>query len=393
MIFPENKLPLSSQPWGREVTKQLSTAISQISSERVNNTARDNQLNSSIIANQAATVKAQTAADAAAAAAVVAGAAATKAQSIIDNIYVTGTEEIDGAALAAASLSGAKLVDGTVPGGKVTANTITATQIATNYVYAGTINAGQITAGTITGDFINGGTITGSRLKTAASGERVEIGVDTFGTVSFFNSTAKIGSIYAATLEGNNWITIDSSYTYVYNYMSVGGSLNVNDSIYAGFLQVDSDSFNVVSNGTTTEVRSRAIFDAGTAGAVNLHIQGSGNNYRIYRNTSASTREIKKDIRPLDFDKDAYINIEPVVFKYVDGILREEEKDSDIIGFIAEDFVDAGFSEHLVTQPQTEDEYMSLRYDKMYMFLHGVVKSQQDTIKELNSRLEALENK
>jgi hypothetical protein len=372
VIFPDSKLPLDSQPWGREVTKQLSTAISQISSERVNNTARDNQLNSSIIANQAATVKAQTAADAAAAAAVVAGAAAATAQSAADDaqdaidsvlsveeaVYYPGTTEIDGA-----------------------------------NIRANTIAANKLSAGTITGEIINGGVITGATLRTAASGERVEIGIDTFGTVSFFNSTAKIGSIYAATLEGNNWITIDSSYTYVYNYMSVGGSLNVNDSIYAGFLQVDSDSFNVVSNGTTTEVRSRAIFDAGTAGAVNLHIQGSGNNYRIYRNTSASTREIKKDIRPLDFDKDAYINIEPVVFKYVDGILREEEKDSDIIGFIAEDFVDAGFSEHLVTQPQTEDEYMSLRYDKMYMFLHGVVKSQQDTIKELNSRLEALENK
>lgn len=361
-LFPSSYLSTASQPWGREVEKRLVDLKLNVDSNEVNNSARDQQLAASYKRLDKAVNDVAAATLSAAAAADKANEALAGITSVEEAVYYPGTTEIDGA-----------------------------------NIRASTIAANKLSAGTITGEIINGGLITGATLRTAASGERVEIGVDTFGAVSFFSPTAKIGSIYAAEFDDGggvlNWVTIDSSYTYVSNYMSVGGNLNVNNSIYAGFLEVDSDSFTVVSGLTSTEVRSKAIYDAGTSGAVNLHIQGSGYNYRIYRNTSASTREIKRDIRPLEFDQDAYIGISPVVFKYVDGILREEEKDWDVIGFIAEDFVDAGFSEHLVTQPQGEDEYMSLRYDKMYMFLHGVVKSQQETIKDLTSRLETLENK
>jgi hypothetical protein len=47
-VFPNNNLPTASQPWGREVTRQLSTLIQTVESSQINNTARDNQLNSSI---------------------------------------------------------------------------------------------------------------------------------------------------------------------------------------------------------------------------------------------------------------------------------------------------------------------------------------------------------
>ena len=50
MIFPNNNLPVDSQPWGREITKQLIAIIDSNKTGQINNAARDNQLNSSIVA-------------------------------------------------------------------------------------------------------------------------------------------------------------------------------------------------------------------------------------------------------------------------------------------------------------------------------------------------------
>lgn len=61
MIFPQSNLPIDAQPWAREITKQLSSLIDQVSSNEVNNAARDNQLNSSIIAASAAATRAENA--------------------------------------------------------------------------------------------------------------------------------------------------------------------------------------------------------------------------------------------------------------------------------------------------------------------------------------------
>jgi hypothetical protein len=49
VVFPKNNLPEPAQPWAREVQKQLSNVIASDRSNEVNNAARDNQLNSSLI--------------------------------------------------------------------------------------------------------------------------------------------------------------------------------------------------------------------------------------------------------------------------------------------------------------------------------------------------------
>lgn len=90
MIFPNSNLPLPSQAWGREVTKQLSDIIDRATSDEINNAARDNQLNSAIIAigNNAtsASVAAATANTAATDAATAAADAATAAATANDGI-------------------------------------------------------------------------------------------------------------------------------------------------------------------------------------------------------------------------------------------------------------------------------------------------------------------
>ena len=99
IIFPKNNLPEPAQPWAREVQKQLSNVVASDKSNEINNAARDNQLNSSLIsltgvvsevkvvANQAA----QAAEDAADAAADAASAAAT-ANTAINGLLGLGSD-------------------------------------------------------------------------------------------------------------------------------------------------------------------------------------------------------------------------------------------------------------------------------------------------------------
>jgi hypothetical protein len=98
-VFPNNNLPTAAQPWAREVQKQLSNVIASDNSERINNTARDNQLNSSVLSLSAvvrdvSTVaeEASDAAAAAAAAAATANTAATNASNAINGLIGLGSD-------------------------------------------------------------------------------------------------------------------------------------------------------------------------------------------------------------------------------------------------------------------------------------------------------------
>lgn len=153
-------------------------------------------------ANSAASAAstAQSAADAAQADADAAASAAAAAQSDVDAILpITETKisdnaittpkinalAITAAKIAADAITAAKILAGSITGDRLTAGTITATQIAGGTITAakiaaGTITATEIQAGAITGtklsaDAIDGKTITGSLIRTAASGQRIEL--------------------------------------------------------------------------------------------------------------------------------------------------------------------------------------------------------------------------
>lgn len=63
IIFPKSNLPESSQPWAREVQKQLQNVITSDTKNEINNAARDNQLNSSLITLTGVVADVKTAAD------------------------------------------------------------------------------------------------------------------------------------------------------------------------------------------------------------------------------------------------------------------------------------------------------------------------------------------
>lgn len=108
--------------------------------------------------------------------------------------------------VATSAITNTKIADGSITTPKLTANVITSNEILAGAVTAVKINVallsaisanlGTITAGSIDAVTITGGTITGSILKTATSGERVEI--DSTNGIRIYDS----GNVLIAQLKG-----------------------------------------------------------------------------------------------------------------------------------------------------------------------------------------------
>jgi hypothetical protein len=371
--YQKNFLPSQSQPWVRQIQDTLTTVESAFRSAEVNNRSRDEQLLASYNRLDKAFIQV-------AAASSQAQAAADVANGIINTIYVPGTNNIDGAAIAANTVNGNRVVDGTLPAGKIQANSITANQISTNYVYAGSISAGQITTGTLTGILI----------RSAVSGQRAEIQSN---KIEFYNSfNESTGFVEGGRTSGVQAVYLQSTTGYVVianGSSSILGGTNPNAfTVLSGNTQVNNGTFgvgdaNAIFNKSITVVEritSPGTEAATTTSDANLRVFANG---QFARSTATSTIEAKENIRPLEFNYKSFLDVSPVIFDYKNGIIADDTG-KDVIGFIAEDFEAAGLGEMLVTPGVDESDFKSLRYAKLYMFLHKAVQ-------EINERLERIE--
>ena len=340
MIFPESKLPLDSQPWGREVTKQLSNAIDKIDSERVNNAARDSQLNSSIISVQAAVVKAQVAADAA-------NEALASIISVEEAVYYPGTTEIDG---------------------------------------------GNIRANTIAANKISAGELIGFTIKTAATGQRAEL---SGSNISFFNSTSptSVGSISGNTHNGTYNVIDISGMTTVGGQLWALNGLNVSGgAVVAGGSQITGD---IQHNGGNLFVNGGYLQNIDT---YNRNVQSGRIMYVSSAgtyNSASSSERYKQDITPYEVDVEKLLLLEPVSFRYKQSV-AEFGDDADVAhGFIAEQADSIGLTEFVDYELDEEGNPRpdNFRYIDFTAALLSVVKKQQETINSFETRLAALESK
>jgi hypothetical protein len=403
MTFPTNNLPTQSKFWGREVEKKITNLEGSFKSAEINNVTRDSQL--SVTAGQALTAanNATAAAAAAGAAAAAAGAAAATA-----NNALIGLGSLD--------------------------------ESTSTYK----INADNLVAGTITAIDINGSTITGSTLTTASPGsQRVVLNSN---SITLNNGSSDTGSIYGSSKDGAAATYIDGTRCVLQS--SLGNYLIGSTGVYSGSFSVGDGSITTGGSMTahgnvtsTTGTVSGAVFSGGSittgtlsvgtmnagvfgggttasgglsAGTIsagnfngtsntsiaantqssfvgNLFINASG---QMFRYLSSSTREVKENIQPYEFDTESFIAVNPVTFNYKPSALSDpEEAEVSQLGFILEDFEDAGLADYLVIPSNEVDPYKGLRYDKLYMMLHKVVQEQGQTIKDLTARIEALESR
>ena len=392
MPFPSSNLSTASQPWGREVEKQITTLSTTVKSNEINNAARDTQLSSAL----------------------------NSLQKIVSTIYVPGTEQIDGAALAAATLDGATVVDGTLPAGKIQANTITADQIATNYVYAGTINASQI----------NAGTLTGFTIQTAASGRRVKIGGTTatfYDESGNYSGTITVaGSANEAIMTVNGPFTSRSiSFSSVNTYISGGGGTYINlddepritlggNTTISGTLDVGAVSSGSISCGTVSSsgtlnsvgqlvcsggsfngtalvvdtgyLRCLDTYNRHTTGGLAVSVASNGTYFTV-----SSSRRFKQDIADYSVQADKFLAMRPVSFRYKQEVEEVGDQAGTAVGFIAEELEDLGLTEYVVYGE--DGSPYGVNYTQMVVGIKQILSTQDSLIKSLVSRIEALEAK
>jgi hypothetical protein len=372
MIYPNSNLPTVSQPWGRAVQKGLETLEATVKSNDVNNKARDAQLQNSYVQVNKSVQDIKFAVSQA-------GIAIGGVNEITSNIYVPGTTKINGT----------------------------------------TIQTGTLSATTINGGTINSTvSITGSLIKSSGTGARIEIS----GTsLRVYNATLEdpVASIYGDSMgffinggngsyvgigsgsvsldAGTSGLVMQDTGTVINGTVDIMDALNVYGTfetyglldVYGGLTLSSTSTFNdaiTMNAQLTISSPNRLVvpyaYTQTTTSATNMFIGSNGN---IIRSTTTSSRRFKNSIRDFVFDVDAFMAIKPVKFKYNEGIITDpDQKDWDILGFIAEDFVDAGLDE--VVTFDNEGQVSELRYDKLVMLLHGALAQQ-------NERIKALENK
>lgn len=391
--FKRNYLPSQSQPWAKEVETKIDATERNLKTLDVNNRSKDEQFAASLSRLDTAARNAAIAAE---------------------DASIAAQDAADAAATAQAAIDGLGSLD----------------EATSTYK----INAANLTVGSLSGDRISGGEIVGTTLKTASSGRRVEIqstqsayydqynnytgkliaeGTDRAGTLQMFGpGTGRLGvwsgGVYMSATGGVE-ASVDSGGLSINSSISLSnGNLTTNNgNVTVGNGQVSTNgctmgSSNIsasgtVSGGTVSASNFSGTYNTTIAGnttssfAGNVFINTSGN---MFRSTATSSREAKDNIQPYTFDTDAFISVSPVTFNYKpDAVSDQEETQISQLGFILEDFEDAGVGEYLTIPTNEMDKYKGLRYDKLYMLLHKVVQEQNETIKTLTARIEALEAK
>jgi hypothetical protein len=186
-------------------------------------------------------------------------------------------------------------------------------------------------------------------------------------------------------------------------YLGSGGSIEISSaSIKNGAGDVIDSSGNIKAWGSLTSTGSA------TFGTTNTfeYLSSSGSlrslyTYNVQRSTStrpliidssgnfgtaSSTRRRKHEIESYRIDSKALLELDIKTFKYN---LDIDPDQSIQYGFIAEDANNLGLHELIQLDPEGLPEYFA--YDKMPIFLLQIIQEQDLSIKELRSRLDALE--
>ena len=136
---------------------------------------------------------------------------------------------------------------------------------------------------------------------------------------------------------------------------------------------------------------TKVFFNAGSYGYGAFRNSSGDNNIYFYGNTgdieiagriiTGSSRKIKKNIEPIE-DSEKILELQAVSFDYID-----EEVGTNRRGFIAEDV--AEILPNLV-QPEKEERPAGVDYISMIPYLQDVIKKQEERIRALEEKLEAL---
>ncbi len=341
VIFPKNNLPESAQPWAREVQKQLSNVMTSDQANEVNNAARDNQLNSSLITLTSAVTKANSALDG------LIGLGSTGSG------YTLNADNINGGTITGVTLQSAS------SGQRVAINGTNIALYNSSNELSGTIN-GQSQAGFPT-LIINNGT------------SEIDMRSNYFQANGGSNSLLLSGTTASLTgsntfIGGDNITLLSQGSIFTQGAISSSGNIRAPGITSTSFLQAENHA------------------GGGTTGA------SINNNGTITR--TGSTIRIKQDVEKLDVSYEDLLSLEPKRFRLKEEAL-EDENARYYAGFIAEE-IDNTSLKDFVAYETLEDgskRPSGVYYGELTAALLEAIKHQDSLIKLLTSRLEALESK
>lgn len=339
--------------------------------------------------------------------------------------------------------------------GTLDASQITVQNLSANSITSGTLDADSITVtGTISGSVISGGTITGATISggslvTQAQGTD-NLSVDVSGaSIDFLYNGNATGAIYSDSgastynpkihlraygTQNNGWAMLigDVEAVFTNGYQTTVGIVGtlgaypaggpVGGSQRQGFFTSGWGSFN---EGIVFGDPSAGAYDSGYRlsveggrlesnkdfrAAANLNIgadlfwsgtTGTGTTYPVYWNSStklvyrlSSSRRYKTNIAEIPIDTDVFLAATPKKFQNLSEVEANGSENTEwTYGFIAEELHDLGLTDFVVYEPDENGSptVESVNYMSMSVVLHQIVKQQADTLKDLESRLAALE--
>jgi hypothetical protein len=337
IIFPKNNLPEPSQPWAREVQKQLVNVIASDRKNEINNATRDNQLNSSLITLTGVVADVKIAAD--------------EANDAINGLIGLGSS-------------------------------------GSSY----TLNADNINAGTITGITIQSA-FAGTRVVMSSSELQFYFGSSYVGKIQGNDNSWSTGA--ALTLissTGGSQVSVDGSEVNIFatssgNGLSVTNSENISYGNFRATGQLTSNGLiqsggNMRSGGVLGRIE---LVGGGTTGA------SINNNGNLIRTTSSE--RYKQDIENLLVDYDEVLSLQPKRFRLKDEV-SENEDARYYAGFIAEEINQTSLKDFVAYQTLEDGSKRpdGVYYGELNTILLEAIKHQDKLIKSLTERITVLEN-
>jgi hypothetical protein len=375
MTFPNNNLPTASRNWGREVEKKVTNLESSFRSAEVNNVTRDSQL--SVTANTALSVAilAQDAAEEAQAAAAAAAAASTAASTANANAIAANTKALEALQ---------DIVDLGSPGGP---------SISAANITAGTVNGLSITGGSLNTTAVGGKSvsISGSSASFQYNGSGVgSIEADTAGRLGVFASSGVYitgGSAGVGVFQGNLSCEFDAI---VNNGLRLGGSAG---SYFTrnGAGQMEGPGFRSTGN---VNVAGNFFYDAPTATGTTYPLYINITTNQVYRLSSSA--RYKTAIQDAEFDYDKLLQAKVRTFKNKQEVEENGIENAELTyGYIAEELHELGLTDFVVYENDEDGNPSpeSVNYMSMALATHEMLKVQDQKLKSLEARLEALESR
>jgi hypothetical protein len=281
----------------------------------------------------------------------------------------------------------------------IAANAITANSIVAGTITGWNINAAYLSGGTVSGGYITGGTVDGALIRSAASGQRVEIQSSQISLIDSGGTSR--GAIYADSTNG--MLVGGGSKLYLWgDTVYLGPTLGPFVSVTSGAIAGSSLDVSGALESATLDVSGSGVdmpgvYSNNTTGLDSVGITTAGRLRRL-----SSSQDIKYDITPLSgalsasvepdrvsdvatVNPSAILDVAVTEFSIIDN---GEPTDRRVLGFIADDVAD----KLPIAVTRDEDGRPAGVLDtSLLAAVLAVVQDQAATIEDLRARIEALE--